>query len=201
MIGKNAQSKKVKTIAHVPPRINQTSVPVTNAIRPPRVSLSPVLNNQKTERLIEHVPPWKLFYDSNTSNLSEFKPLTCSKERSNFLQSLGIEPKNFLHHTSNSESLHKTKTGCNKSSYSKPKFPALINSTNKCKQTSKCEQKMAEMTIPSPLTHFPNGTIIYKLFNKEYWKAKITQYNPKTSYYTVRYDTMTMMKKSSHTRK
>ena len=53
---------------------------------------------------------------------------------------------------------------------------------------SKCERKPAEMTIPSPLSHFPNGTIIYKLFNKEYWKAKITRYNPKTSYYTVRYD-------------
>ena len=42
--------------------------------------------------------------------------------------------------------------------------------------------------IPSPLAHFPNGTIIYKLFDKEYWKAKITWYNQKTSYYTVRYD-------------
>ena len=145
LIGKNAQSKKVKTIAHVPPRINQTSVPVTNAIRPPRVSLSPVLNNQKTERLIEHVPPWKLFYDSNTSNLSEFKPLTCSKEQSNFLQSLGLKLKlkNSLNHTSNSESSHKTKTGYNKSSYSKPKIPALINSKNQCKQTSKCERKPA----------------------------------------------------------
>ena len=44
------------------------------------------------------------------------------------------------------------------------------------------------MTIPSPLSHFPNGTIIYKLFNKEYLKAKTTQYNPRTSYYTVRYN-------------
>ena len=44
------------------------------------------------------------------------------------------------------------------------------------------------MTIPSPLSHFPNGTIIYKLFNKEYWKAKITGYNTKTSYYTVWYN-------------
>ena len=33
---------------------------------------------------------------------------------------------------------------------------------------SKCEQKPAEMTILSPLSHFPNGTIIYKLFNNEY---------------------------------
>ena len=48
--------------------------------------------------------------------------------------------------------------------------------------------KSAEMKIPEPLAHFPNGTIIYKLFNKEYWKAKITRYNPTTSYYTVRYD-------------
>ena len=52
----------------------------------------------------------------------------------------------------------------------------------------KCERKPAEMTIPSPLSHFPNGTIIYKLFNKEYWKAKITGYNTKTFYYTVMYD-------------
>ena len=52
----------------------------------------------------------------------------------------------------------------------------------------KGERKPAEITIPSPLTHFPNGTIIYKLFNKEYWKAKITRYNLTTSYYTVRYN-------------
>ena len=32
----------------------------------------------------------------------------------------------------------------------------------------KCERKPAEMTIRSPLSHFPNGTVIYKLFNKEY---------------------------------
>ena len=44
------------------------------------------------------------------------------------------------------------------------------------------------MTIPSPLSHFPNGTIIYKLFNKEYWKAKVIRYNTKPNYYTVQYD-------------
>ena len=56
------------------------------------------------------------------------------------------------------------------------------------RQTLNCERKSAEITIPSPLSYFPNGTIIYKLFNKEYWKAKITQYDPKTSYYTIRYN-------------
>ena len=126
LIGKNAQSKIVKTITHVPPRVNQTSIPVTNANRPPRVSPSPVPNIRKTDRPIEHVPPQKLFNDKNTSNLSGFEPLTCSKERSNFLQSLGLKPNNSLHHTSHSESLHKTKTGSNKRSSTKPQIPALI---------------------------------------------------------------------------
>ena len=44
------------------------------------------------------------------------------------------------------------------------------------------------MAILSPLSHFLNGTVIYKLFNTEYWRAKITRYNTKTAYYTVQYD-------------
>ena len=52
----------------------------------------------------------------------------------------------------------------------------------------KCEQTPVEMTIPSTLSHFPNGTIIYKLFNKEYWKAKIIRYNTKRAYCTVQYN-------------
>ena len=50
------------------------------------------------------------------------------------------------------------------------------------------EQNPAEIIIPSPLSHFPNGTIIHKLFNKEYWKARVIRNNTKRAYYTVRYD-------------
>ena len=49
----------------------------------------------------------------------------------------------------------------------------------------KCERKPTETTIPSPLSHFPNGTVIHKLFNKEYRKARVTRYNAKRAYYTV----------------
>ena len=44
------------------------------------------------------------------------------------------------------------------------------------------------MKIPKPLTHFPNGTFIYKLFNKKYWRATIVQFETAKDYYTVRYD-------------
>ena len=53
---------------------------------------------------------------------------------------------------------------------------------------SKCERKPGEMTIPFPLSHFPNGMVIYKLFNKEYWKEKVIRYNTTNAYYTVLYD-------------
>ena len=49
-------------------------------------------------------------------------------------------------------------------------------------------QTFSQMTIPSPLSHFPNRTIISKLFNKEYWEATIVRYNTKRAYYTVRYN-------------
>ena len=52
----------------------------------------------------------------------------------------------------------------------------------------KCEQKPAEMKIPKPLSHFPNGTVIYRLFNKEYWKATVIRYNTQLAFYTVRYN-------------
>ena len=48
--------------------------------------------------------------------------------------------------------------------------------------------KSAKMQIPTPLSHFPNGTVIYKLFNKEYWKATVIRYDTQQAYYTVRYD-------------
>ena len=119
-IQKIVNHRSAQKIAHIPPRVNHISIPVTNTDRPPTMRPVLVPNTRKTDRPIEHVPPRILFNDK--------------------------------------------------------------------KQESKCEQKPAEMTIPSPLSHFLNETIIYKLFNKEYWKAKITKYNNKTSYYTVRYD-------------
>ena len=51
-----------------------------------------------------------------------------------------------------------------------------------------CDQKPVEMKIPKPLTHFPNGTFIYKLFNKKYWRATIIQFDTTKEYYTVRYN-------------
>ena len=44
------------------------------------------------------------------------------------------------------------------------------------------------MKIPTPLTHFPTGTVIYKLSNKKYWKGKVIRFDTKRDYYTVRYD-------------
>ena len=44
------------------------------------------------------------------------------------------------------------------------------------------------MQIPKPLTHFPNGTFIYKLFDKKYWRVTNIQFNTAKDYYTVRYD-------------
>ena len=52
----------------------------------------------------------------------------------------------------------------------------------------KCEQKPAEMKVLTPLSHFPNKTVIYKLFNKEYWKAIVIRYNTQHTYYTVQYN-------------
>ena len=71
--------------------------------------------------------------------------------------------------------------------------PRVNQNTNKtphvpARGDPKCERKPAEMTIPSPLSHFPNGTIIYKLFNKEYWKARVIRYNTKNAYYTIQYN-------------
>ena len=44
------------------------------------------------------------------------------------------------------------------------------------------------MKISTPLTHFPTGTVIYKLFSKKYWKGRVIRFNPKRDYYTVQYD-------------
>ena len=41
----------------------------------------------------------------------------------------------------------------------------------------KYEQKLAKMKIPKLITHFSNCTFIYKLFNKNYWRATIVQYS------------------------
>ena len=51
-----------------------------------------------------------------------------------------------------------------------------------------CDQKPAKMQIPKPLTHFPSGTFIYKLFDKKYWRATIIQYDTRKGSYTVRYN-------------
>ena len=51
-----------------------------------------------------------------------------------------------------------------------------------------CDRTPAEMQIPPPLSHFPNGIFIYKLFNKKYLKATVIHFNKANEYYTVRYD-------------
>ena len=50
------------------------------------------------------------------------------------------------------------------------------------------EGKSAKMQIPTPLAHFPTGTVIYKLFSKEYWKATVIRHNTRQAYYTVQYN-------------
>ena len=44
------------------------------------------------------------------------------------------------------------------------------------------------MQIPTPLSHFLNGTYIYKLFNEKYWRATIVRFDKANEYYTIRYD-------------
>ena len=50
------------------------------------------------------------------------------------------------------------------------------------------KQKAAETQIPKPLTYFPRGTFIYKLFDKKYWQATILGFDTHKGYYTVQYD-------------
>ena len=51
-----------------------------------------------------------------------------------------------------------------------------------------CDRKPTEMKIQKPLTHFPNVTFIYKLFNKKYWRATIIRFDTAKGYYTVHYN-------------
>ena len=85
-----------------------------------------------------------------------------------------------------------------------PYVPARVNqgSILAIRKTDRCSKKIthvpprksvgngksAEMQIPTPLSHFPNETVIYKLFNEEYWKATVIRYDTQQAYYTVRYD-------------
>ena len=56
------------------------------------------------------------------------------------------------------------------------------------KKVGKSEEESAEMNIPTSLTHIPNGTAIYKLFNKKNFKGRVNRFNLKWDYYTVQYD-------------
>ena len=56
------------------------------------------------------------------------------------------------------------------------------------RKTVASKEKSDKLNIPTPLTHFPNGTAIYKFFNKKYWKGRVIRFNPKQDYYIVHYD-------------
>ena len=53
--------------------------------------------------------------------------------------------------------------------------------THKMKHTpareTSCKRKPAETKIPEPLTTFPHGICIYKLYDNKYWQATILRYN------------------------